>query len=247
MTPIRKTLLGASALLLLAGCKTTTDSTTNYKAALNDWYTAHPACLWSQPQKFPTQVAASNTEQTAPFAALVDQGLLTRTTTEKKIIIISKQEVNYDLSDKGRSAWTADPNQPGYGNFCDGHRTVQSIDNSTPNNAQPGATSVVNYHYAFSGAPDWAKATETQTAFPNVQSDLAGNGTDSATLVDTSNGWQIQTPPANPSPRQTAKSSNNPNHMIITRKSAPPIHRRGALAFLYPLSSTLYPLPYCAA
>jgi hypothetical protein len=196
MTPIRKTLLGASALLLLAGCKTTTDSTTNYKAALNDWYTAHPACLWSQPQKFPTQVAASNTEQTAPFAALVDQGLLTRTTTEKKIIIISKQEVNYDLSDKGRSAWTADPNQPGYGNFCYGHRTVQSIDNSTPNNAQPGATSVVNYHYAFSGAPDWAKATETQTAFPNVQSDLAGNGTDSATLVDTSNGWQIQTPPA---------------------------------------------------
>ncbi|HEY5056774.1 MAG TPA: hypothetical protein VII58_11480 [Acidobacteriaceae bacterium] len=205
MTSIRKVSFAATALLLLAGCKTTTDNSANYKTALNDWYSAHPSCLWSQPQKFPTQVAASDADQTAPFAALVDQGLLTRSTSEKKIIIISKQEVNYDLSDKDRSAWTADPNQPGYGNFCYGHRSVQSIDSSTPNNAQPGATTVVNYHYTFSGAPDWAKVAETQTAFPNVQSDLAGNGTASATLVDTSNGWQVQTPP--PSPNHPSATS----------------------------------------
>lgn len=195
MTSLRKVLFGTTALLLLAGCKTTTDNSANYKSALNDWYSAHPSCLWSQPQKFPAQVGASEADETAPFAALVDQGLLTRTTSEKKIIIISKQEVNYDLSDKGRSAWTADPSQPGYGNFCYGHRSVQSIDNSTPNNAQPGATSVVTYHYSFSGAPDWAKAAETQTAFPNVRANLSGSGTASATLVDTSNGWQVQTPP----------------------------------------------------
>jgi hypothetical protein len=195
MTPIRKATLAAIPLLLVAGCKSTTDNTTNYKAAINAYYSANPSCLWSHSQQFPTQVAASNTDQTAPFAALVDQGLLTRTTTEKKIIIISKQEINYDLSDKGRSAWTADPNQPGYGNFCYGHRSVQSIDSSTPNNAQPGATTVVNYHYTFSSAPDWAKATETQTAFPRLQADLSGNGAASATLVDTTNGWQVQTPP----------------------------------------------------
>lgn len=206
MTSLRKVSFGATALLLLAGCKTTTDNSANYKSALNDWYSAHPSCLWSQSQKFPTQVAASNTEETAPFAALVDQGLLTRTTSEKKIIILSRQEVNYDLSDKGRSAWTADPNQPGYGNFCYGHRSVQSIDSSTPNNAQPGATTVVEYHYTFSGAPDWAKAPETQTAFPNVQADLSGNGTANATLVDTSNGWQVQTPPPSAN-RQPATSA----------------------------------------
>ena len=206
MTSIRKVLLGTTALVLLAGCKTTADNSTNYKTALNDWYAAHPSCLWSQPQKFPAQVGASNTDETAPFAALVDQGLLTRSTSEKKIIIISKQEVNYDLSDKGRSAWTADPNQPGYGNFCYGHRSVQSIDNSTPNNAQPGATSVVNYHYTFSGAPDWAKASETQTAFPHVRANLAGSGTASATLVDTSNGWQVQTPPPSSDPSGTTSA-----------------------------------------
>ena len=200
MTRFHKTTIAATALLLVAGCKKTTDDTSNYKDAINAYYSAHPACLWSHSQQFPTQVAASNNDQTAPFAALVDQGLLTRTTSEKKIIIISKQEVNYDLSDKGRSAWTADPNQPGYGNFCYGHRSVSSIDSSTPNNAQPGATTVVNYHYTFSGAPDWAKASETQTAFPRLQTDLSGNGTASATLVDTTNGWQIQTPPPSSTP-----------------------------------------------
>jgi hypothetical protein len=204
-TPIRKAAITAVAILLVAGCKKTADNTSNYKAAINAWYSQHPACLWSTPQKFPTQVAASNNDQTAPYAALVDQGLLTRTTSEKKIIIISKQEVNYDLSDKGRSAWTADPNQPGYGNFCYGSRSVSSIDSATPNNGQPGATTVVNYHYTFSSAPDWAKASETQNAFPNVQADLSGNGTASATLADTSNGWIVQTPP--PSPTSTSTNS----------------------------------------
>ena len=149
--PIRTITLLASALLLVAGCKNATDNSANYKSAINAWYSAHPACLWSAPQKFPTQVAASNDDQTAPYAALVDQGLLTRTTAEKKILIISKQEVNYDLSDQGRRAWTPDPNQPGYGNFCYGHRAVSSIQSSTPNNGQPGDTTTVTYQYGFSG------------------------------------------------------------------------------------------------
>jgi hypothetical protein len=194
---IRTTALLAGALLLAAGCKKTTDNSINYKSAINAWYSAHPACLWSQSQKFPTQVAASNNDQTAPYAALVDQGLLTRTTSEKKIIIVSKQEVNYDLSDQGRSAWTADPNQPGYGNFCYGHRSVSTIQSSTPNNGQPGDTTTVTYQYTFSSAPGWAQAAETQNAFPQVRADLSG-GTATTTLTDTSNGWQVQTPPPTP-------------------------------------------------
>ena len=195
MTPIKSaTLCAAAALLLAAGCKKTADNTSNYKSTLDNYYAANTSCLWSSSQKFPAQVGASDDTKTAPFAALVDQGLLSRTTSEKKIIIISKQEVNYDLTDKGRSAWTPDTTQPGYGNFCYGHRTVSSIDSSTPNNGEPGATTVVNYHYGFTTAPDWAKATETQNAFPHLQSDLAG-GAATATLVDTNNGWQIQTPP----------------------------------------------------
>jgi hypothetical protein len=184
----------AVTLLLLAGCRKTADNTLNYKAALDNFYAANTACLWSTPQKFPAQIAASDDSRTAPFAALVDQGLLSRTTSEKKILIISKQEVNYDLTDKGRSAWTPDTTQPGYGNFCYGHRTVTSIDSATPNNGQPGATTVVNFHYNFNSAPDWARATETLNAFPRLLSDLSG-GAATATLIDTSNGWQIQTPP----------------------------------------------------
>jgi hypothetical protein len=195
---IRTTTVVAAALFLAAGCKKTTDNSINYKSAINAWYSQHPACLWSESQKFPTQVAASNSDQTAPYAALVDQGLLTRTTTEKKIIIVSKQEVNYDLSDQGRAAWTADPNQPGYGNFCYGHRSVSSIQSSSPNNGQPGDTSTVTYQYNFSGAPNWAQAAETQNAFPQVKDDLSGSGTATAVLADTSNGWQVQTPPPTP-------------------------------------------------
>lgn len=187
--------IGMAGLLLVAGCKKTADNSMNYKSAIDAWYSTHPSCLWSTAQKFPAQVAASHDSENAPFAALVDQGMLVRSTSEKKIIIVSKRQINYDLSDKGRSAWTADANQPGYGNFCYGHRKVESITSSTPNNGEPGATTTVSYQYSFAGAPQWAQAAEVQNAFPQVRSDLAGNGSASATLTDTANGWQVTTPP----------------------------------------------------
>src|SRR6185437_8992313 len=179
MRILRVMLVGTVSVSLIAGCRKTADNTSNYKAAIDGWYSAHPQCLWNTPQKFPEQIAASDDSRNAPFAALVDQGLLTRTTSEKKIIIVSKRQINYDLSDNGRGAWTADANQPGYGNFCYGHRTVQSITSSTPNNGQPGSTATVTYQYGF----------------PQVKSDLAGTGSATATLTDTSNGWQVSTPP----------------------------------------------------
>ena len=187
------TILGMAAMLS-TGCKKTADNTLNYKSALDTYYTAHPSCLWTQPMQFPAQVDASNTAKTSPYDALYDQGLLTRTSDEKKVFIVaSKRVTNYDLSDKGRSTWTADTTQPGFGNFCYGHRTAQSIDSASPNNGQPGATTQVSYHFGFSGAPAWAQAAEVQNAFPQVKDDLA-NGSATATLVDTNNGWVVQTP-----------------------------------------------------
>jgi hypothetical protein len=191
---LKYVLIPATAILLTAGCKKTADNTENYKSAINSYLSSTPSCLWTSEQKFPMQVGSSDDSKNAPFAALVDAGLLTRTTSEKKIIIISKQETNYDLSDKGRSAWTSDPVNPGYGNFCYGHRSVQSISGATPTTGQPGATTQVTYTYGFSGAPDWAKSSETQNAFPPLQTDLAG-GTGSATLLDTNDGWKVQGPP----------------------------------------------------
>jgi len=190
-TIFRTAAMGGVALLLATGCNKKADNTINYKSAINSYYSAHPVCLFSEPVKFPVQVATSDASKTAPYDALVDQQMLVRTNSEKKIVILSKQENNYDLSNEGRQAWTADTSQPGYGNFCYGHRSVSSIDSATPTSSDAGATTQVSYHYSVSDAPSWATAAETKTAFPNVQENLAGPQTATAALTNTSNGWQV--------------------------------------------------------
>lgn len=178
--------------LLAAGCNKKADNTANFSNAISTYYSAHPSCLWSESIKFPVQVDTSDTSKTTGYDALVDQGLLVRTTAEKKkMIIASKQVTNYDLSDKGRSAWTADVQQPGFGNFCYGHRKVTSIDSSTPTTSAAGATTQVTYHYTLADAPGWATAAETQNAYPQIRADLSGPQPAHATLTNTNNGWQV--------------------------------------------------------
>jgi hypothetical protein len=184
--------LCAVAILLAAGCNKKADNTLNFKSAIDSYYSAHPACLWHDPIKFPVQADTSDASKTSGYDALVDQGLLVRTTAEKKrLIIASKQVNNYDLSDKGRSAWTADVNQPGFGNFCYGHHKVSSLDGSTPTTSAVGATTQVAYHYTLADAPAWASAPETQTAYPQLHAELAGPQSGQATLTNTNNGWQV--------------------------------------------------------
>jgi hypothetical protein len=188
--PITRTfLLLGCTLAVTTACNKSAPTTPNYADAINAYYQAHPACLWTDEKKFPVQ-SSPDDAKTEHYDALTDAGLLTRTTSEKKIVIISKRENNYDLSDQGRSSWTADPNQPGYGNFCYGHRKVASIDSNSPTSNQPGASVTVNYHYTLTGLPGWASSPETQTAFPQLQ---AANTPQSATatLTNTSNGWQV--------------------------------------------------------
>jgi hypothetical protein len=189
---------GCAIGILFAGCRKTDDNTANYAKAINAYYASRPACVWAEPQKLPAQVTTSDTSQTQGFDALVDQGLLQRTTAEKKRFLIGSKEVtNYDLTDKGRGAWTADVQQPGFGNFCYGTPTVATIDSAAPTTAQVGATTVVSYHVKLSAVPAWASAPETQTAFPQVATDVAGPVAGSATLTDTANGWVVTSGPAN--------------------------------------------------
>jgi hypothetical protein len=203
-TSIRAIALGGATLMLAAGCNKKADNTINFTSAIDSYYSVHPSCLWSDPIKFPVQADTSNASKTSGYDALVDQGLLVRTTAEKKVLIIaSKQVNNYDLSDKGRSVWTADVNQPGYGNFCYGHRKVSSIDSTTPTTSNTGATTQVNYRYTLADPPAWASAPETQTAYPQLHSDLAGPQSGQATLTNTSNGWQVA------SARSASTSSND--------------------------------------
>lgn len=196
LVPVRSLAIAAVALTATFGCNKKADNTSNYTSAINTYYSAHPACLWDSSKQFPAQADTSGSGKTSEYDALVDQGLLTRTTAEKKVMIIaSKQVNNYDLSDKGRSAWTADPNQPGYGNFCYGHRKVAGIDSASPTTTDPGATTSIAYHYTVDGVPGWASAAETQTAFPTLQTDLSGPHSAVATLTNTTNGWQLTSAP----------------------------------------------------
>jgi hypothetical protein len=196
---VTRTIAATAVVLVLAtGCSKKADNTINYTSAINTYYSAHPACLFPQPKQFPAQVDTSDTSKTAPMDALVDQGLLVRTTAEKKVLIIaSRQVTNYDLSSNGRSAWTPDPTQPGFGNFCYGHRKVSSIDTTTPTTSDPGATTQVAYHYTLDGVPAWAQAPETKNAYPSVIADLAGPQATTATLTNTSAGWQLSSAPGN--------------------------------------------------
>jgi hypothetical protein len=94
------------------------------------------------------------------------------------------------LSEQGRSKWTADASQPGYGNFCYGHAEVTSIDGYTP--ASDDATQyTVTYHYATSNLPGWANSAEMKTAFPKLN-DASAPQAGSASLTKSSDGWVVQ-------------------------------------------------------
>lgn len=192
MRTTRLMVLAMAGLIGLGvGCKKNTVDKEAFKSALNDYYKGQQDCLWSSPLKFPVQADTSNDEQTKGYDALVDAGLLQRTSAEKKRFLIGSKQVNdYDLSDKGRSTWTADQTQPGYGNFCLGHATVVSVDGYSP--AEPEATQyTVNYRYGITNIPDWANTTEMKTAYPKIVRQGSGAMMGSATLIKSSNGWTV--------------------------------------------------------
>lgn len=188
------------AAMLASGCKKNTVDKDAFKSALNKYVSTTQQCLWSAPVKLPAQADASDDQQTKGFDALTDAGLLTRKAVEKKRFLVgSKQANDYDLSDKGRTAWTADASQPGYGNFCYGHPEVTSIDSYSPP-ADNATQYTVNYHYGVSSLPEWANSAEMKAAFPKLDAATAPQA-GTATLVKSDNGWLVQNAqPSAPAP-----------------------------------------------
>lgn len=181
------------AMMIAAGCrKTNMVDKIAFKSAINNYWSARNECVWPDPIKFPAQADTSKENQTKGFDALTDAGLLVRQSAEKKRFLIGSKQVNdYDLSDKGRSTWTADQTQPGYGNFCFGHREVSTIDSFSPPD-NPDATQFgVTFHYDVANVPAWASTTEMKTAFPQLAADTSGQQTGTATLVKSDQGWQV--------------------------------------------------------
>jgi len=182
----------AGIVMLGVGCKKTLDKSA-FKSTIDNYYSTRQECLWAAPVKFPAQADTSNDEQTQGFDALTDAGLLTRKAVEKKRFLVGSKQVNdYDLSTQGRTAWSADPSQPGYGNFCYGHPSVTTVDAFTPTASADNTEQYsVNYHYAITNVPGWANTTEMKTAFPKVASNTSGQRAATASLVKSNEGWQV--------------------------------------------------------
>jgi hypothetical protein len=185
--------IGICGVMLMASCrKTNFVDKAAFKSAINNYYSTRQDCVWSSPVKFPVQADTSNYEQTKGYDALTDAGFLVRQAAEKKRFLIgSKQVNNYDLSDKGRSSWTADQTQPGYGNFCFGHREVTTIDGFSPADVSDATQYSVSYHYDVASVPAWASTVEMKTAFPKVAIDASGQQTTVASLVKSNSGWVV--------------------------------------------------------
>lgn len=181
----------AAAAVLVAGCHTNSVNTSAFQSAINNYYASRQDCLWSQARKFPAQADSSDESQTEQYDALTDAGLLKRIPGEKQRFLIGSKRVNnYDLSDKGRSTWTVDPSQPGYGNFCLGSPEVTSIDSYSPGADANASQYTITYRYSVS-LPGWANTSEIKTAFPRAARDGMGEEA-TATLVKSQNGWQVQ-------------------------------------------------------
>ena len=176
------------------GCKKEVDKT-GFESAINKSFAGRHECIWPEPIKLPVQADPSKDEKVRDYDALTDAGLFIRESVEKNRPLLGSKQVNkYNLSDKGHSAWTPDPNQPGYGNFCFGHFNVTAIDNATPNDPANPTQYTVNYRYEVEDIPEWARTPESMRTFRKIAADTSiQSGT--ATLVKgTDGGWAVVPP-----------------------------------------------------
>jgi hypothetical protein len=104
--------LGLIALVSTA-CNNGTETDISYKAAINDHFKTLPVCIWSQPKKFPVQAATSDDAKTEGYDALTQEGLLTRTTAEKKVLIVAATVAL--VADCGRATGDSDVTRLGKG------------------------------------------------------------------------------------------------------------------------------------
>lgn len=179
-----------------AGCKKQIDRS-QFISAINKSYAGRHECIWPEPVKLPAEADPTKDEKAHTYDVLTDAGLFIRTPQEKKRPLVGSTQINkYDLSDKGHSAWTPDPKQPGYGNFCFGHFNVTAVDRATPNDPANPTQYTVTYRYEVEGIPDWARTPESMRTFRKIAADTSIQ-TATATLVKGADGsWEVA--PAQP-------------------------------------------------
>ena len=185
----------AGFFAIATGCKPAVDRAP-LKAAINKSFNGKHECVWPDAIKLPAEVDPSKDERIRDFMALADAGLLTRETEEKsRALVGSKQMDKFGLSDMGHSAWTPNPDHPGYGNFCVGHFNVTAIDKAIPNDRSNPTQYTVDYRYEVEDIPGWARTPKSMRAFRKIAADTAIQ-TASATLIKGPDGaWAVQPAP----------------------------------------------------
>ena len=191
---IALTLVVTGLFACAIGCKKEVDKA-EFKTAINKSFTGRHECVWPQPIELPAQTDPSKDESTRVFNALTDAGLLIRGSAERQRFLVGSKQVNkYDLSDKGRPAWTPDPSQPGYGNFCFGHFNVTAINSATPNDPSNPTQYTVNYSYEVEGVPDWARTPESMMTFPKIAAETSIQTATAMVAKDANGDWVVVPP-----------------------------------------------------
>jgi hypothetical protein len=177
-----------------SGCRKQVD-TAPFISAINKSYDGQHVCVWPEPTKLPVQADPTKDEKTRGYDALTDAGLLIREYVEMKQPRASSIQINkYNLSDKGHSSWTPDPDHPDSGNFCFGHFNVTAIDKATPNDPSSPTQYSVNYQYEIEGIPGWVRTPESMRAFPKIAADTSIQSATAALVKSTDGSWAVLPP-----------------------------------------------------
>ncbi|MFZ0304155.1 MAG: hypothetical protein WAL75_15800 [Terracidiphilus sp.] len=173
-----------AAAVVAAGCHSGTLDPSEFRYALDDYYRTQPHCLWSSPVNFPTEADSGNPVQARQLKVLTDAGVLERRTGARGGATVTE----YSLSALGKTQWSADAKEPGWGNFCFARAQITSIDSINPPTPASVAYTIA-YHYG-ADVPGWVKSSAVQAAFPNIAAEASGAAT--ATLARVGTEWQVQ-------------------------------------------------------
>jgi hypothetical protein len=165
-----------ATLVLSAGCNSKAKPTeANFTQTINTYFTEHPDCLLSN-IRFP--YATSDAAVTKQLNTLVKSLLL---------------EASYETAVKTTRYTVARAGTRYAPRFCYGHRTVTSIESSTPPAKGPAGfpETHISYRYKMEDVPVWAKSADVQAAYPQMATATTEGGTGQITLAQTLAGWQV--------------------------------------------------------
>jgi hypothetical protein len=169
-----------SSLASFTGCSSFKEpNEKNFKIALNEYYSAHDDCLFTNTLRFPYETSRSDESGAGSkgMDALTASDLMKR--QEAKLIGVNR----YVLTPAGERAG---------GRFCYGHREIVAVPSFTPPATVNGLpTTTVTYRYVMHDLPLWANTDAMRAAFPTLARSTSSDPQDTAKLVLTINGWAM--------------------------------------------------------